>query len=276
MAPLARDTGGSCRIPAALCGLVGFKPTQANVPREGMVPLSPTLDSVGVIGRSASCCSVLDGLLRSPSARPPKPLARPPRLAVPRNYFFDDAEAEVVAAFGRTVDALRGAGASVIDVEFAELDWVAEMNAEGGFPAAEAYAWHRDLIARRGQDYDPRVLMRIERGSKQSVRGLTVLHERRRTLIDGIRQRLDGFDAFISPTVPLVPPPLAELEDDREYARVNLLMLRNPTVVNLLDGCAMSVPTRQGSEPPTGLTVAGLAGQDRVVQRTAMWIEKAT
>jgi len=271
---LGTDTGGSCRIPAALCGLVGFKPTQSRVPRDGVVPLSQTLDSVGVLGRSVGCCAALDAILRDDPELWLRPLARPPRLAVVRGYFLEDAEPVVVAAFDRAVVRMRAAGAELVDLELPELEEIPELNAGGGFAAAEAYAWHHDLIAQREADYDPRVLVRIRRGSEQTARDAIVREERRRRFEDRVRQRLEGFDAFICPTVPLVAPLLETLADDDEYARVNLLMLRNPTVTNLLDGCAASVPMHDPGEAPTGLMVCGLRGHDAEVLRAAAWIEE--
>jgi aspartyl-tRNA(Asn)/glutamyl-tRNA(Gln) amidotransferase subunit A len=271
---LGTDTGGSCRIPAALCGLVGLKPTQARVPRDGAIPLSPTLDSVGVLGRTVSCCAVLEALLRDADAVPSPPVVRPPRMAVPRNYLFDDVDDSVRAAFERTVERLRQAGAEVVDVTLPELDDLPEMNAGGGFAAAESFAWHHDLIAKRASDYDPRVLVRIRRGEQQTARDLLVLRSRRRAMIDGVREGLDGFDCFVCPTVPAVAPPLDTLEDDGEYARWNLLMLRNPTVVNLLDGCAVSLPMHEDGEPPTGLMVAADTNADDKLLRIAAWIEE--
>ena len=270
---LGTDTGGSVRIPAALCGLVGFKPTQSRVPRDGTIPLSSTLDSVGVLGRTVACCAVLDALLGADRPLSLRPTASLPRLAVPRNYLFADAEPPVAEAFERAVGRLRAAGAEVFDLEVPELYAIAEMNTGGGFAAAESFAWHHDLIAKREASYDPRVLERIRRGERQTARDLIVLHERRRALIDGVRGRLEGFDAFVCPTVPLVAPPLDRLDDDGEYARVNLLMLRNPTVVNLLDGCAASLSIHDPDEPPTGLMVAGFAGEDERILRIAAWIE---
>jgi aspartyl-tRNA(Asn)/glutamyl-tRNA(Gln) amidotransferase subunit A len=273
---LGSDTGGSCRIPAALCGLVGFKPTQSQVPRDGMVALSPTLDAVGVLGRSVGCCAVLDALLRDQPAEPLRPLARPPRLAVVRGYFVTEAEPPVIAAFDRAVERLQAAGAQAVDLDLPELEEIPAMNAAGGFAAAESYAWHHDLIAQREADYDPRVLSRIRRGSRQTARDLIVRHEQRRRLQDRVWPRLEGYDAFICPTVPLIAPPLQALADDDEYARTNLLMLRNPTVVNLLDGCAASVSMHESGEPPMGLMVCGRPGQDAEVLRASAWIEELT
>ncbi|MBV9048881.1 MAG: amidase [Solirubrobacterales bacterium] len=272
---LGTDTGGSCRIPAALCGLVGFKPTQERVPRDGIVPLSSTLDAVGVLGRTVACCAVLYGLLCGEhlELRPP---ARPPRLAIPRNYLFVDVEPAVAAAFDRAAQRLRDGGAEVLETELPELDDISEINANGGFAAAESFAWHHRLIAQRAADYDPRVLVRIRRGERQTARDLLILRQWREAMIESVRHRLDGIDAIICPAVPLVAPPLAAFDDAEEYARINALMLRNPTVVNLLDGCAISVPMHDPGEPPTGLMVAGLAHEDCTVLRIAAWIEERT
>lgn len=271
---LGSDTGGSCRIPAALCGLVGYKPTQAAVPRQGMVPLSTTLDAVGVIGRSVNCCAVLYGLLGARSAASAQVPARPPRVAVVRSYFCADIESVVAAAFERSLRSIADAGGDLVEVEVPELDTLAEMNAGGGFPAAESYAWHRELISERGSEYDPRVLVRIGRGEQLTAADLIGLQQQRTALIAAVSRRLGGFDAFVAPTVPLVAPTQRSLDDDAEYARVNLLMLRNPTVVNLIDGCAASVPMHREGEPPTGLMVVGFGGADETVLAVAAWIEE--
>ena len=212
---LGTDTGGSCRIPAAFCGIVGFKPTQHRVSRDGAVPLSKTLDTVGVLARSVGCCAVLDALLRGDDPGPPIPLARPPRLAVPRNYLFGDVDAPVGAAFERAAGRLRDRGAQLVEVEWPELDRMSELNSGGGFLAAESFAWHHDLITERADDYDPRVLVRIRRGERQTARDLLALHDLRGALIEAAHRRLDGFDALICPTAPMVPPALDALERRR-------------------------------------------------------------
>lgn len=271
---LGTDTGGSCRIPAALCGLVGFKPSQARVSRDGVVPLSTTLDSVGVLGRTVECCSRLYALLRGRRASGLRPLAQPPRLAIPRNYLFEETDPAVASAFDRAVARLRDANARIEHVQLPELDRITAMNGSGGFAAPEAFAWHRELISKRAGDYDPRVLGRIRRGERQTARGLLALHEQRQAIIDRVRERLHGYDAFVCPTVPIVAPPLDALQDEQEYARINLLLLRNPTVVNIIDGCAASIPMHEDGEPPTGLMVAGLTDHDSKVLRIASWIEQ--
>ena len=271
---LGTDTGGSCRIPAALCGLVGFKPTQARVPRDGTVPLSETLDAVGVLGRSVGCCATLDALAAGEVPSLPDASSQPPRVAAVRKYVFDDAEPQILTAFERTLGRLRAAGAHVVDLEVPELDDIPEMNAAGGFAAAESFAWHHDLIRDHADGYDPRVLVRIRRGERFSARDLLALHERRAALIDDVRRRLRGFDAFVCPTVPAVAPLFETLEQDEEYARMNLLMLRNPTVVNLLDGCAVSIPMHERSEPPMGLMVAGFADDDAAILQAGAWMEE--
>lgn len=271
---LGTDTGGSCRIPAALCGIVGWKPTQRRVPGDGVVPLSPTLDTVGVLGRSVSCCAILDAILAGAEPRAVEPLGPPPRLAVVRNYLFDDTDDTVAAAFDRASRRLEDAGAELVDLELPELDWIPDMNAGGGFAAAESFAWHADLIAEKAELYDPLVLPRIQRGERQSARDLLVLRDRRAELIEAVSRRLDGFDAFICPTVPRVAPPLESLEDGDSYRATNMLMLRNPTVINTLDGCAISVPMHEQGEAPTGLMMSGLAGQDAAILRTAAWVEE--
>jgi aspartyl-tRNA(Asn)/glutamyl-tRNA(Gln) amidotransferase subunit A len=263
-AALGTDTGGSCRIPAAFTGLVGFKPTARRVPRDGMIPLSSSLDSIGPIARSVSCCAWLDALLAGePVPNAQEIAAARLRFAIPRTMVLDDLDRHVAAAFTGAIARLINAGAHIeeIDVpEFAELPLI---NAKGSLASAESYAWHRVLLPAHARTYDPRVLSRIEAGAAQSAADYIALLEARTRFIVRVNQRLTGFDAWLMPTVPVIAPRLSDLEPDTAYYRTNALVLRNSSIVNFLDGCAISIPIHAPGDPPVGLTLLNRHGQDR-------------
>ena len=260
-AGLGSDTGGSCRIPAALCGIVGWKPTASRVPLAGTLPLSATLDSLGPLARSVECCAVLDGLMAGEAPEDVGGVATLPvgglRLGVLQGYVTQDWDAAVTTAFERALSRLSAAGARVERLEVPELPEIPAANASGGFAASEAHAWHRDLIARARDAYDPRILVRIERGARMSAAGYIALREARARIIAAIAPRTAPFDAVVMPTVPLAPPPIAAVEAEAEYARINLLLLRNTTVANFLDRCAISLPCHRAGEPPVGFMLMG-------------------
>ncbi len=273
-AGMGTDTGGSCRIPAALCGIVGFKPTQRRVPLEGVYPLSRSLDSVGPLARSVDCCALIDGLI---SGGAPRPAAAFPlaglRLAVPQSLVMEDMEDPVADAFHRALSTLSAGGAHVMDIPLAELLELPQINATGGLAAAEAFAWHRDMLDRAGALYDPRVGARIAKGAQLSAAEYISLGRARADFIDRVERRLAPFDALVLPTVPRCAPKMSELDDDRDYGRINMLMLRNPSVINFLDGCAISLPCHRAGEAPVGLMLAAPGGQDRRLLALAKAIE---
>jgi aspartyl-tRNA(Asn)/glutamyl-tRNA(Gln) amidotransferase subunit A len=278
VAAIGTDTGGSVRIPAALCGLVGFKPTAARVPREGVLPLSWTLDSVGPIAPSVACCALLDAVLAGEKIEElePTPLGLL-RFAVPQGYVLDGMDVHVAAAFEHAKSCLSAAGAQIVEIAFAaELQEMSEINAKGGFSAAEAWAWHKDLIAVRGNLYDPRVLIRIQRGKDISAEDVEMMQRRRAALISRVRQVTSGFDALIMPTVPIVAPEIAPLEaSDDTYHRTNLLALRNTAIANFLDRCVLSLPCHEPGTPPVGLMLMGEHGADRRLLSIGLSVEKA-
>lgn len=275
-AALGTDTGGSCRIPAAFTGLTGFKPTAHRVPLEGSVPLSSTLDSIGPIARSVACCAVLDAVLAD---QPLEPLPTMPldglRLLVPETVALDGLEAEVGDAFEAALNRLSRAGVRIVRAPVPEFGEVAGMNALGGFTAAESYYWHRALLERRGQDYDPRVSSRIRRGAAMSAADYLTLRQARAEFIRRVSVRVGTFDALAMPTAPILPPRIADLVDEAAYTTANLAALRNPTLVNMMDGCAISIPATRPSEAPVGLMLAGLAGRDRRLLALAAAAETA-
>jgi aspartyl-tRNA(Asn)/glutamyl-tRNA(Gln) amidotransferase subunit A len=160
---------------------------------------------------------------------------------------------------------LCDAGAHVDESQFAELDEIPEITRGGGFAAAESYAWHEHMLAGKEHDYDPRVVVRIKRGKEQSAVDYIRLVEARRGFIDRVEQRLAPYDFVAFPSVPVSPPRLLELASDEAYNRINLLCLRNSSIVNLWDGCAVSIPITAPGEVPAGITLASRRGQDEIL-----------
>ena len=271
---LGTDTGGSCRIPAALCGIVGFKPTAHRVPTAGAFPLSTSLDSVGPLAATVACCATLDAVL---AGEPVVELAPFPltglRLAVPQTTVLDGMEPAVARAFEATLATLRKAGAVVVDIPLRELSELPDINAKGGLPAAEAYAIHRALIAKAEKMYDPRVLSRILRGREQDAADYVELAEARKQFIRRLAAITAPYDALVMPTVPVTAPRLADLEADDAYRRVNFLVLRNPSIANFLDRCSISLPCHHAGDAPVGLMLIGEHGTDRRLLTIAAAIE---
>jgi aspartyl-tRNA(Asn)/glutamyl-tRNA(Gln) amidotransferase subunit A len=267
---IGTDTGGSCRIPAAFTGLVGFKPTARRIPRDGMIPLSSSLDSIGPIARSVSCCAWLDALL----AGEPVPDAQPVALAglqfaIPRTVVLDDMDRHVAAAFADAIARLINAGAHIEEIDVPQFADLPAINAKGSLASAESYAWHRALLSTRKRSYDPRVLSRIEAGAALSAADYIALREARSHFIARVNQRLAGFAAWLMPTVPVIAPRVSDLELDVAYYRTNTLVLRNSSIVNFLDGCAISIPIHRPGSAPVGLTLFNRNGQDRQLLRCA-------
>jgi len=275
-AALGSDTGGSIRIPAALQGLVGFKNTQRLTPLDGAIPLSTTLDTACAITRNVADAVLLHGIL---AARQPRVRQMPlvgMRFAVPATLMLDALEPAVAAAFDRTLRCIRDAGATVETIELARLGDIGQLHANGGFAAAESWAWHRARLATRAAQYDPRVALRIQRGALMSAADYIDLQQARRRWIADIEGAVNGYDALLSPTVPMQAPAIAPLvaSDDAFFA-VNQRLLRNPAVVNMLDGCALSLPCHAPDQLPIGLMVWGAALCDDRVLEASLAIESA-
>ena len=271
---LGTDTGGSCRIPAAYNGIVGFKPTQRRVPLDGGVPLSSTLDSFGPLANSTECCAILDAVLANEPVTPlrPRPI-KGMRLAVPTTVALDDLDEAVAKTFERTLQALSKAGALIERIEAPELLDVGIMNSKGGFSAAESFAWHRFLITSKGNVYDPRVSTRIMRGEAISGADYIDLLNARKSLIERIAIRLAPYDALVMPTTANTPPRIADLADDKAFTAQNLRSLRNCVLINMIDGCAISLPAHREGEVPVGFMLAATGGSDRRIFELAAGME---
>lgn len=258
-AGIGTDTGGSVRIPSALCGLTGFKPTAIRVPTAGAFPLSITLDSIGPLAPTVSCCSKLDKIMAGdPVAAVPERTLTGLRFAIPKSIVFDGIDDTVAGTFDEAVKHLSEAGAKIFEIPFDELNDIPRANAKGGFAPPEAFAIHREALELAEERFDPRVASRIKMGANQSAADYVELRHMRAD----IRRRADAvtapYDAILMPTVPIIAPIIGNLEnDDEAYVRNNMLMLRNPSLGNFLNRCALSLPCHRPGEPPVGLMAMG-------------------
>ena len=271
---IGTDTGGSVRIPAALCGLVGFKPTARRVPMDGTLPLAPSLDSIGPIGHTVACCARVDAVLAGSVYQPmPQVPMSGLRLGVLQGYVLDGLDSPTAAAFDRAMQTLGRAGAKLEAVPFPAL---ARIPASNQTAATEAYAWHRTLLERSGHRYDPHVSARILHGAGVLAADYLDLMRARREIIRDAERAFEGFDAILLPTTPRIAPPIAALEaSDAVYFDVNGAMLRNTSIFNFLDGCGLSVPCHGGEDAPVGLMLAGLGGWDARILGIGAAVETA-
>jgi len=272
-AALGSDTRGSIRVPAALHGLVGFKNTQALTPNDGCLPLSFTLDTACAITRSVRDAVLLHELLAARRVQLRGRPLRALRLALPLGGMLDALDTTVARAFERCLSRLRAAGAEIVELAMPADD--APAISSGQISAAEAWAWHRQRLEQRQGDYDPRVLSRIRGGSGISAADYIDRLQARRRWIAQVQASAMDVDAFICPTVPIVAPPLQPLiDDDEAFFATNALLLRNPSVVNYLDGCALSLPCQAPDELPVGLMVWAPALHDDCVLDVSLAIER--
>ncbi|MDO8042577.1 amidase [Janthinobacterium sp. SUN137] len=271
---LGTDTGGSIRIPSAFCGLTGFKPTAASVSLTGTVPLSRSLDSAGPIAHSVDCCAILYAALSGHDIGAQAPALKGLRFGFTLDYVDTHVAPQVQQAFDAALDKLRQAGAQVEQFDFPELLELPMINGGGGLVAAEAWHWHRVLLEEKGAQYDQRVAARIRRGQLQGAADYIDLLDARARLIGVARRRLAPFDAWLMPSVAILAPEAAPLEaDDATFFATNGLVLRNASVINFLDGCALSLPCHADGELPVGLGICGLAGADDQVLQIGRAVE---
>lgn len=273
---LGSDTRGSVRLPSALCGITGFKPTANRIPRDGAFPLSWTLDSVGPLANSVACCAVFDAILANLA---PEPLAELPiaglRLIVPTSILTDDLDPAVASAFQAALEALSKAGAKVNKVDVPEFTRSMELYKNGGFAGAEAYLIHRERLQTRAAAYDPRVAKRVVLAKEFSAADYLQLGFDRAAFMRRAEAICAPYDAMVYPTVPATAPTIAETDKtDDDYFRWNMRLLRNTGLANVLDGCGVTIPCHSPGAAPVGFSVAGLAGTDRRLLAVAQAVER--
>jgi amidase/aspartyl-tRNA(Asn)/glutamyl-tRNA(Gln) amidotransferase subunit A len=276
---LGSDTGGSIRIPAALNGIVGFKNTARRVPTAGAVPLSTTMDTVCAMTRSVRDAVLAHEILASRKvARSARSLSNY-RLAVPTSLMLDGLSAGVQTAWERSLRQLAKAGAQLVETPLLEIKELSGLLATGGFSAAESYTWHRGYLATGEAQYDPRVSARILKGANMKAFEYLDLQAGRAAWIARMQTALNAFDAALSPTLPMHGPTLASVapgaERDDAFFAANTLLLRNTSVVNMLDGCALSLPMHQAGELPSSMMVWQGPMRDDDVLNISLAVETA-
>ncbi len=260
-AAIGSDTVGSIRVPAALCGIVGFKPTQRKVSRRGAIPLSTTLDSIGPLARTVEDCAFVHAVIADETYQLQGDVSpRGLRVAVPTDVVLEGLDADVSQAFERACSVISNAAAVVSELRLDLFSRIRSGNLNATIQAVEALAWHSELLARRGHDYDPNVRKRVERGVQFS--GVDYVHAlgQRSDLMRMFQKLTAPFDALILPTVPIIAPTMDECARDEDDIRAALI--RNPSLFNLLDRPAISIPIHGVGGPPVALMIVGERGQD--------------
>ncbi len=276
VAALGSDTGGSIRIPAALCGLVGFKNTQRRTPLAGAFPLSFTLDTVCAMARNVADCLRVDGVLAGAPLVPAQRPLRGLRLALPQTLLLEALEPAVAQAFEHALARLSAGGAQFVPLRLAELGEIGQINAPGGFSAVEAFAVHREALATQRGRFDPRVAARVALGEGVSAADYITMQRRRLDWIERMGRALEGFDAVVCPTTPITAPPIAELVvSDEAFFKANGLLLRNTFAFNFLDGCAFTLPCHAPGTLPVGLMLGAPGGRDAELAAVALAVEAA-
>jgi aspartyl-tRNA(Asn)/glutamyl-tRNA(Gln) amidotransferase subunit A len=263
---IGSDTGGSIRVPAALNGVVGFKPTARRVPRDGVFPLSFTLDSIGPLAKSVADCALADAIMAGEEVAELRamPLAGL-RVGLPQGRLLEGMEPAVEAAFQRSLRLLEAAGARIVDHRIDDLvDAMVEATSKGSIAGIEAAALHADWLADDAlcAQVDPRVTRTLKRRATVSATGYIKLIERRTALARAMDERLAPLDVLALPTAPIVAPLIASVENDLDAQdQTDDIVLRNPQVGNQFDLSAISLPM-PGMELPAGLMLFARNGHD--------------
>jgi aspartyl-tRNA(Asn)/glutamyl-tRNA(Gln) amidotransferase subunit A len=272
---IGSDTGGSTRIPAAFCGVVGFKPSRQRISTEGAFPLSYSIDSIGPIARSVAACAQADAVMAGEGVQvlDPAPLAGL-RVGVAQGAPLELLDSTVGKRFPEALDRLEKAGVRLSAEKLPLLDDMTRVNSKGGVQPAEAYTVHRELLTRRADDVDPIVRARLERSRNISAADYIEMVRERALLIRAMDARLSGLDVLAMPTTPIVAPILDELVKQDDFFRQNALALRNTSIWNFFDCCAISLPLPRQGGLPTGLMLVARNGHDHRLFRIAAAVER--
>ena len=270
---IGSDTGGSTRIPAALCGITGFKPSKQRVPTEGAFPLSFTLDSIGPMAGNVKDCADADTIM---AGEEPEPLMPAPlgaiRLGIAQGLPLDGLDKVVGERFSSALSAFGKAGLVLHDEKIPLIEEMAALVATGWLPPPEGLAVHQDRLKRRPQDFDPNIRVRLERAVQMPAAHYIATLQQRARLIRAMHARLADLDGLLMPTTPIVAPTIAEVSDAAVFTQKNLQLLRNTAIANCFDLCSVTLPI-PGNGLPAGMMIVSRNGDDRKLLRVASTLE---
>ena len=266
------DTGGSVRWPAALCGVVGYKASANHWPTDGVFPLSPHMDSVGIFTQSVQDAACVEAALAGRTLASPPPVSGL-RLAWPVRHFMENLDASVAACFEAALQRLRQAGAKITEIdvpEAAEIDAVFRCLV----PADLLAFLGRERIQRCADQIDPVAASRLAAANDLKADEYVRMVSRRAALEQLMRERFGGFDAWISPTVPQIPPPIDNFKVVSDIAEWNRLATQNTRPGNLFNQCGISIPIHHlGADLPVGLQLCAPSSCDAELLQAAMALE---
>ena len=273
-ATIGTDTGGSTRAPAAMCGIVGMKPTTRRMPSRGVYPLSTSFDAAGPMGTSVQCCAILDDLMTGGDGHEetPFPVAGL-RLALPRGYLFEDLDPEVASAFDAAVDRLSAAGATITDIRLDQLEELRPANRPKSIVSAEAHEQHRGMMTTRRESYDPYVAARLDAGGDISAADFIAMIREREQTAAAVQAVTRPFDALVLPTSPAIPILIDELQGIDRLMKGSARVLRNTALSNYLDRPTVTLPCHAPGTAPVGLSLMGSRGHDRRLLAIAAGVE---
>ena len=284
LAAVGTDTAGSVRLPAAYCGVVGLKPTYGRISTRGVVPLSQSLDHIGPITNSVCDAGLMLQVLAGYDAGDPASVDVPVidytcdldellpgvRIGVPRAFFFEDLDPEVAGAVEKAIQVFRELGADIRD------EVVLEVSTDRTLSSAESWAYHQPLVARSSELYQPATLARIKSGEKISAADVLRARQELGASRHAIGKIFEEVDVLLTPTVPIPPPRIDDLQKNPDNLRpAELMMLRNTRPFNVWGIPAISVPcgfTKDGM--PIGLQLAAAAWREDMVLRAAHAYER--
>lgn len=276
---LATDTGGSIRAPAALCGISGFKPTFSPALLEGVFPRSYSLDTVGPIAKSVSCCAILNAAMsgddRIPISYPRSKSVKGLHIGVVEGEPLEDLALEVARAYSVALSQLSEQGVRLSHFSLPEIAEIRNINARGGVSPAEAFAIHRNLVAKSPELIDPIFLARLRKGATVSASDYVDALRQRQTITEVVCTKTHRFDAIIMPTCPVVAPPIADVQTPEAFEAMSALILRNCNLANFLDRPALSIPIHLPGTAPVGLMLVGHNKCDRDLLSIGIAIQEA-